>query len=118
MLYRTQLGKPDTKCILPSGDTYDTKILIGSNKHSQNNKLGTLSSQDDVHIASEFKPCPGMRTNLQIDWGNQSKAFKEFIDEKSSGIKKEPIKRAKSSPITFTKHSMSSSTSQRENGSL
>ena len=59
---------------------FDTKIWIGSNKHSQNNKLGTCSaSQDDIEVERGFKPQPGMRTNLQIDWSNQSDVFKEFI---------------------------------------
>ena len=84
--YRDLIGKPNTKCILPSGDMFDTKILIGgSDKHAKNNKLGStaISSNDDIEVIS-FKPQPGMRTNLQIDWSKQSNAFKDFMDMKSS----------------------------------
>ena len=97
--YRNLIGgKPTTDVLLPSGDKFSTKSLIGNDKHSKNNRLGVTETLDagrspghnydnndcDIEVLEVYKPKPGMRTNLQIDWNNQSKQFQEFLQMKST----------------------------------
>ena len=79
MAWRKGLGKPTTKVCLPSGDTFDTRVLSSNgNKHSANNKLGT-KNEETVH--------PGMRSNLKIDYSNQCDDYSTFITGKTKPIK-------------------------------
>ena len=39
--YRDLIGKPTTNVLLPSGDRFSTKSLIGGNKHARNNQLSS-----------------------------------------------------------------------------
>ena len=98
MKYRDLIGgKPTTDVLLPSGDRFSTKSLIGSNKHSKNNRLGVSEELHDgkeigsdkdvgseVEVIGSYKPMPGMRTNLEIDWSNQSNEFVKFLQLKST----------------------------------
>ena len=74
-----KLGTPCTKVMLPSGDWFDTHAIYGSNKHSQNNKLA-----DMAYSSASLGRQPGMISNLEIDYGNQSKDFKQFLSRKSN----------------------------------
>ena len=72
---RQGLSKPVTKLKLPSGDFFDTKSLVGSeDKHAVNNRLKSIAGN-----STPFKPAPGMRTRLDIDYGNISTSFEETI---------------------------------------
>ena len=75
---KSQFGMPSTKVLLPSNDAFDTKSLTSGNpKHARNNKLGGAQHDLELH--------PGIVSNLEIDWANQSTQFQEFIDKKSRG---------------------------------
>ena len=81
---RQGFGTPTTKCKLPSGDIFDTRCISGRNRHAINNKLATRENTN-FH--------PGMKTNLKIDFTNQSEEYKTFIEvqpakkEKESSVK-------------------------------
>ena len=79
MEWRAGLGVPSTRCTLPSGDVFDTKTVAGFGKHAANNQLKQ---------ATDIKPhiMPGMKSNLEIDWANQSTDFIEYV--KTVKIKK------------------------------
>ena len=75
---RMSVGKPHTEVLLPSGNYFDTKVIVNADgKHSKNNKLA-----DDC---KPMKIQPGMQSNLQIDWSDQSNVFQDFLDKKSKG---------------------------------
>ena len=79
--WKMHFGKPNTKVLLPSNDVFDTKLISsGGSKHATNNKLG--------HVQHELELHPGMDSNLDIDWSNQSSEFKEFMLNKSQGDQK------------------------------
>ena len=78
MDWRKGLGKPTTKVCLPSGDTFDARVISSNEKHSLNNKLGT-KSEAIVH--------PGMRSNLKIDYSKQCEEYSNFVTGKTKSIK-------------------------------
>ena len=78
MDWRKGLGKPTTKVSLPSGDTFDTRVISANEKHSLNNKLGT-KSEAIVH--------PGMRSNLKIDYSKKCEEYSNFVTGKTKSIK-------------------------------
>lgn len=73
--WREGFGNPTTKCRLPSGDEFDTRCIAGRNRHAVNNKLGVR----EKHVIN-----PGMKSNLKIDFSDQSEAYKSFIGIKTS----------------------------------
>ena len=77
---RPGFGTPTTKCKLPSGDMFDTRCISGRNRHAINNKLATRENTN-FH--------PGMKTNLKIDFTNQSEEYKTFIEVKPAKKEKE-----------------------------
>ena len=77
---RQGFGTPTTKCKLPSGDIFDTRCISGRNRHAINNKLATRENTN-FH--------PGMKTNLKIDFTNQSEEYKTFIEVKPAKKEKE-----------------------------
>ena len=76
MELKTHLGTPTTKVVLPSGDMFDTRCIASGGKHSSNNKLG-----DKRNSGSRYDPHPGMVSNLEIDFSNQGKEFKELYEK-------------------------------------
>ena len=75
MELKQHLGTPTTKVVLPNGDTFDTRCIASGGKHSTKNKLG-----DKINSGSRYDPHPGMVSNLEIDFSNQGKDFKDFYD--------------------------------------
>ena len=73
---RLGLGKPNTKVRLPSGNVLDTNTLVGSpDKHASNNRLSNRPSSKIASIS------PGMRTRLDIDYGDICTSFDDIISE-------------------------------------
>ena len=73
---RLGLGKPNTKVRLPSGNALDTNTLVGSpDKHASNNRLSNRPSSKIASIS------PGMRTRLDIDYGDICTSFDDIISE-------------------------------------
>ena len=79
---KKSVGKPSTIVKLPSGDFFDTKLLAGNDQHARNNKLGKMSEYE------MYKPEPGMKSNLDIDWSNQCDEYTNMIGN-FDNVKKE-----------------------------
>ena len=78
LAWREGLGKPTSKVCLPSGDTFNTRMLSSNDKHASNNKLGTKA---------EIQVQKGMKSNLKIDYSNQCKDYTDFISGNTKAIK-------------------------------
>ena len=80
---RKGLGVPNTKVRLPSGNQFDTKTLVGSpDKHASNNRLNT---RPDSKVGSYS---PGMRTRLDIDYGDICSSFDDVIRDSNKSASK------------------------------
>ena len=71
----------DTRVVLPSGDSFDTRSIANANFHAQNNNLHDINSLANSSATSSsanrshLPPMPGMSSIREISYSNLSPAF-------------------------------------------